>query len=370
MFNYLIRKYYLMKIPKGNGSKVAVGLSGGVDSSVSAALLRERGYGVTGVFIKVWQPNFLTCSWKEDRRDAMRISTELGIPFKTVDLEEEYKKYVVDYMVEEYKNGHTPNPDVMCNTYVKFGAFYNWAMNNQFEYVATGHYADVQEVGGKKQLVKGLDLSKDQSYFLWQIEQEKLNKVIFPVGRIPKSLVRKIARSYGLSTAAKKDSQGLCFLGHVNIKDFLSNFIELKRGNVLNEEGKIIGKHSGAVVYTIGQRHGFELNNKKDNSKTLYVVKKNVKNNAITVSESPSGYTHNHKNILLRDWIIRSGCKTDDLTAQIRYHGNNYNIKILDNDPLRISFEEKPNGLAEGQSVVIYKNNICVGGGIIDNPVI
>ena len=205
MINFLLRKWYLSRIPYGNGKRVALGLSGGVDSSVSAAILKERGYHVIGVFIKVWQPDFLTCTWKEDRRDAMRVCVELGIPFITIDLEKEYKKHVVDYMIEEYRNGHTPNPDIMCNTFVKFGAFYTWAIEHSFDYVATGHYAHIDS---HHSLKKGKDASKDQSYFLWQIKQEQLPHIIFPVGSIPKKHVRALARSYALYTATKKDSQG------------------------------------------------------------------------------------------------------------------------------------------------------------------
>ncbi len=215
--------------------KVFVGLSGGVDSSVSAALLQSQGYDVFGVFIKVWQPDFYECTWKEDRLDAMRVCAKLNIPFYTLDLEKEYKKEVVDYMIEEYKNGRTPNPDVMCNKYIKFGGFFDWAMSQGADFVATGHYARLNK---EHELVAGRDSNKDQSYFLWTLTKEQLSKTLFPVGDIEKTEVRKLAKKFGLPTAEKKDSQGLCFIGKVDMAEFLHHFIETKPGPVLNDKVK------------------------------------------------------------------------------------------------------------------------------------
>ena len=231
---------------KKKTKKVFIGMSGGVDSSVSAALLKEHGYDVTGVFIKVWQPEFFECTWRADRLDAMRVCAKLDIPFLTLNLEKEYKKEVVDYMIDEYKAGRTPNPDVMCNKYIKFGGFFDFAMKHSADFIATGHYARVKkfprgetsgfnpspEVSprGTYQLLAGRDKNKDQSYFLWTLTQKQLQKTLFPIGDIDKPEVRKLAEKYGLATAVKKDSQGLCFIGKIDMKDFLKNYMKEKKG--------------------------------------------------------------------------------------------------------------------------------------------
>ena len=222
----------------GKGKKVFVGMSGGVDSSVSALLLQQQGYDVTGVFIKVWQPDFVECTWKEDRLDAMRVAAQLDIPFVTLDLEKEYKEGVIDYMIEEYRQGRTPNPDVMCNREVKFGAFFSWAKKQDKDaYIATGHYAN----NDGETLLVSKDTNKDQTYFLWALKKELLTSIVFPIGDMEKSMVREIAAAHSLSVSTKKDSQGLCFVGTINVKTLLKQFIDEKDGDVLNEAGEIIG---------------------------------------------------------------------------------------------------------------------------------
>jgi len=250
--------------------KVFVGVSGGVDSSTSVALLKKQGYDVTGVFIKVWQPDFVECQWKEDRLDAMGVCADLGIPFLDLDLEEEYKSDVFDYMVSEYKQGRTPNPDVMCNKKIKFGGFLDFAKNKGADFIATGHYVRWQ---GKK-LLMGVDKGKDQSYFLWTLTQDQLKYCIFPIGQYEKTKVRRLAKKFGLLTAQKKDSQGLCFVGKVDMKEFLQRFIPQKEGLVLNTDGQVIGVHEGIFFYTIGQRHGFKIKKKGVDDKPYYVVKR------------------------------------------------------------------------------------------------
>ncbi|MFN4181469.1 MAG: tRNA 2-thiouridine(34) synthase MnmA, partial [Candidatus Paceibacteria bacterium] len=218
---------------------VFVGLSGGVDSAVSALLLKQKGYKVVGVFIQTWHPDFIACNEEEERRDAMRVAAHLDIPFLTLDLSMEYKRDVAHYMIEEYRNGRTPNPDVLCNSHIKFGGFLNYALSRGADFVATGHYAQRKD----DFLVRAVDSTKDQVYFLWQLTQKQLEKIIFPIGALKKTEVRKIAKKYKLPISDKKDSQGICFLGDIDLKDFLQHYIETKKGEVLNEMGEVVGEH-------------------------------------------------------------------------------------------------------------------------------
>lgn len=341
------------------GKKVYIGMSGGVDSSVSAALLKKEGYEVIGVFIKVWQPDWITCTWKEDRLDAMRVAAKLDIPFITLDLEKEYKEEVVDYMINEYKAGRTPNPDVMCNRSVKFGGFYNWAMKQGADFVATGHYA--RSESGK--LIAGNDKNKDQSYFLWTLTKEQIARTLFPVGNIEKPEVRKLAKKFDLPNADKKDSQGLCFIGKIDIKDFLSHYIESKKGNVLNEKGEIIGEHDGAFYFTIGERHGYTITNKTPNDKPYYVISKDIVNNTITVANEIKS---NNRLATLSNinWNQGKALINKNLKARSRYRASLQDIKFINENT--IEFAEPQATLSSGQSLVFYDGDICLGGGIID----
>ena len=350
--------------------KVFVGLSGGVDSSVAAALLKEQGFDVTGVFIKTWHPEFLTCTWIEDRRDAMHVASKLGIAFKTLNLEKEYKDEVVDYMIDEYKNGRTPNPDVMCNKVIKFGGFLDYAKENGADYVATGHYArnKFNEKSGKQELLEGIDSEKNQSYFLWTLTQEQLNHIIFPVGDMLKKDVRDLAKKYNLKTAEKKDSQGLCFIGKVDMKEFLKKFLKEKRGDVLNEEGMKVGEHDGAHFFTIGQRQGFVISEKSTKRKPYYIVSKDIEKNTLTVSHSPKESENSPRNIKLKNTSFVSGTDPDDgkYTARIRYRQKLQAVKLKKmNDKILVKFNERQTGLSSGQSLVLYDGDECLGGGII-----
>lgn len=370
-------------------NKVFVGLSGGVDSAVSVALLKMTGYDVTGVFIKVWQPEWIICNWKEERRDAMRVAARLNIPFITLDLEKEYKESVIDNMIAEYQNGQTPNPDIMCNREVKFGAFWRFARSRGANYIATGHYARIfvkLGVGSdpKKhapniyELHIGKDINKDQSYFLWTLNQEDLVHVIFPVGQLTKTEVRKLARKLKLPNADKKDSQGLCFMGKVDVNDFLSHYVKTEPGNVLNEHGEIIGRHPGALFFTIGERHGFTIVNKTSDERRYYVVDKDMEQNSITVSNRVAniglGNASRKVRIMNVNWIRGSAW---DLTvcgqyeypfqARIRYRQPLRKIKILSINigETTVEFEGPIDSPTPGQSLVIYDGNECIGGGII-----
>lgn len=348
---------------KSQGKKVFVGMSGGVDSSVSAALLKKAGYDVTGVFIKVWQPDWFKCTWREDRQDAMRVAAQLEIPFITLDLEKEYKREVVDYMIAEYKAGRTPNPDVMCNRYVKFGGFYNWAVKQGADFVATGHYARIEN--GK--LMMGDDQNKDQTYFLWTLTKEQLEHTLFPVGNIEKPEVRKLAKKFKLFTADKKDSQGLCFIGKIDVKEFLSHYISEKRGDVLSADGKIIGYHDGAFFYTIGERHGFTITKKTPHDEPYYVFAKDIEKNTISVSpKTPEGELPNGRTTLpLREvnWIGGQAPVGKKLMARSRYREALQEVTI--NNENFVTFSKPQFTISPGQSLVIYDDKECLGGGII-----
>lgn len=343
-------------------------MSGGVDSSVSAALLKEAGFDVTGVFIKVWQPDWIECTWREDRRDAMRVAAKLGIKFVTLDLEREYKEGVVDYMISEYKAGRTPNPDVMCNRSVKFGGFFDWAMKSGADYVATGHYARTEtDVDGKSRLMAGLDQNKDQSYFLWSLTQEQLSKTMFPIGHLKKPEVRLLAEKFDLPNAQKKDSQGLCFIGKIDVKEFLSHYIPKQNGDVIDMAGNVIGEHEGAAFYTIGERHGFIITKKTPNDQPLYVVAKDINRNTITVSpKMPDGGLPNSRTEISLEKInwnrggINIGAR---LQARSRYREALQNIEIAGQSTIR--FEQPQSTISPGQSLVVYDGETCLGGGII-----
>ncbi|MCA9356389.1 tRNA 2-thiouridine(34) synthase MnmA [Candidatus Nomurabacteria bacterium] len=341
--------------------KVFVGMSGGVDSSVSAYLLKKQGYDVTGVFIRTWQPDFVECTWKDERRDAMRVCAFLDIPFLELDAEEKYKEAVAMYMIDEYKAGRTPNPDVMCNREVKFGVFWDFAKEHGARYIATGHYARVSE---DMHLLRGVDTEKDQSYFLWTLEKTDLEHVLFPVGDKDKSEIRKIAEKAGIPVAKKKDSQGVCFLGPIDMKDFLSHYIDEKKGDVLDEKGNIIGTHDGAIFYTIGERKGFNVPNIKSDNKALYVIAKDIEKNTITVSpdfHDVSKNTNERKIKLLKSNIRNE--KYKDTVAQIRYRGEKYKVNLLDQDT--VEFVDQIPAFDKGQSLVVYSKDVCLGGGIL-----
>ena len=356
-----------------NNKRVFVGLSGGVDSSVAAELLKKEGYDVTGVFIKTWHPDFLPCTWKEERLDAMRVAAHLDIPFLTFDFEKEYKQNVADYFINEYKSGRTPNPDVMCNKEIKFGAFLKKAREMGADYVATGHYARKSQISNLKsqklfQLLVAKDKNKDQAYFLWTLSQEQLKYILFPIGKYKKEAVRKLAKKFGLPTAQKKDSQGICFLGKTDMKEFLSHYMTPRIGSVVNENGEVIGTHQGAFFYTLGERHGFTITAHEDHGKPYYVVKKDLENNTIMVSHviHSRGLASAQKEIHLENinWI--SGSAPDDdkqYTAQIRYHGAFLQCHIKDGET--IIFKESQTTAASGQSAVLYDGEVCLGGGVI-----
>ncbi len=344
---------------KEKTKKIFVGISGGVDSSVVAYLLKKQGHDVHGVFVKTWSPEWMPCTWIDEKRDAMRVCAALDIPFHYLDAEEAYKQGVAEYMIAEYKAGRTPNPDVLCNRIIKFGVLWDYVKSQGGEYIATGHYARTDGV----HLMKGLDESKDQSYFLWMLSKEELSHILFPIGHLQKSEVRTLAEKANLFTSEKKDSQGICFLGDVDMREFLSHYIEQKKGPVIDTDGNIIGEHNGIWFYTLGERHGFKISKQTTDQKPYYVVAKNLETNTLVVShESIKKSNSPSQTITLRDtsWLEKI---EGDCEAQIRYHGELIPAKIINGHTVELSYQGV---IAEGQSLVLYKDEILVGGGVIE----
>lgn len=346
--------------------KVFVGLSGGVDSSVVAALLKKKGYEVVGVYIRTWQPDWLPeCSYLDDRRSAMRVAATLEIPFLECDLRDAYKKKVADYLISMYKEGKTPNPDVMCNREVKFGEFFRFAKERGADYVATGHYV----VNKGLCLYRGRDKKKDQSYFLWKLTTEDLNSILFPLGNMKKEKVRRLAKKFGLPTASRPDSQGICMLGEVDIKEFVSHYVDVEKGEVRDLDEKVIGWHGGAILYTLGERRGFYVDNVEDVSKPYYVVGKDVESNILYVSHEYEGdkrvaktsYELGEVNNICGELLEGGKYK-----AQIRHQGKEYFVEVVsyEEDSALVEFSE-PILVASGQSVVFYSGRKCVGGGVV-----
>lgn len=346
---------------------VFVGLSGGVDSSVAAARLLAQGYNVVGVFIKVWHPDFMVCNWEQERLDAMRVAAHLGIPFLTCDAEDAYRADVADFFIEEYRQGRTPNPDVMCNQHVKFGRFLDFAISKGADFIATGHYAQRIEVAHAAEMHRGFDTGKDQTYFLWTLSQEQLNRTLFPVGDTPKEKIRQEAETLGIPVATKKDSQGICFLGHVDIPEFLSHYIDLVPGDVLDRESNVVGTHKGALVYTTGQRHGLTITNQDASRKPLFIIERDIEANTLTVASELESVTETDT-LELSSAVLRTTISEGDgLELQIRYRQTPIKAVVVSTDGEEIALKptepmDKP---APGQSCVLYRGSLCIGGGIL-----
>ena len=385
-----------------NNVKVYIGMSGGVDSSLAAALLVEQGYDVTGVYMKNWSQDLpgMKCPWAEDLADAKRVAVQLGIDFKVFDFEKEYKQKVVDYMIDEYKNGRTPNPDIMCNQEVKFKLFLNAALDDGADMIATGHYARVGKCDNSSTipserlhaghdkgpgalshsdcrcssktdanlsagvLLRAVDDNKDQTYFLYRVTGGALAKTLFPIGELTKPEVRIMAEKRGLTTAIKKDSQGICFVGQIGIREFLTQYVDLKAGNIIDKKsGKVLGHHDGAIFYTLGQRHGLDLGG----GLPYYVVGKDMDKNEVYVTTDLNDNTLWHDTVRLHNihWIndapqngnyqIRSRHRAPLVDADLEINNDEVNLKLVDSQ----------RAFAPGQSVVIYDDQVCLGGGII-----
>ncbi len=343
-------------------SKVFVGMSGGVDSSLTAALLKEQGHTVVGVYMKNWSQDLpgMKCPWAEDLADAKRVAVQLGIDFKVFDFEQEYKSKVVDYMIEEYKLGRTPNPDIMCNQEVKFKLFLETALENGADMIATGHYARARD--GK--LLRAKDEGKDQTYFLYRVDSPALQKTLFPLGDFLKSEVREMANERGLYTASKKESMGICFVGQVGIREFLSQYVKTRPGNIIDKQtGAVIGRHDGAIFYTLGQRHGLDVGG----GMPYYVVGKDMSHNVVYVSQNINDDTIWRRQIDVENihWINNEPQPHETIQVRIRHRAPLIEAHFQGSTLEHLELIETQRAVTPGQSVVIYKDDVCLGGGIV-----
>ncbi|AGF49065.1 tRNA 2-thiouridine(34) synthase MnmA [Candidatus Kinetoplastidibacterium galati] len=358
---------------------VIVGMSGGVDSSVAAWILKQSGCKVVGLFMRNWEDNESSnCTYKDDLIDAASVADKIGIDFEYINFSKEYKDKVFSIFLEEYSLGRTPNPDILCNSEIKFRVFLDYCLQLGAQYIATGHYARIRKMGYKYHLLKAIDLKKDQSYFLYRLNQEQLSRSIFPLGEMEKTKVREIAKKIGLHNFNKKDSTGICFIGEKLFSTFLEKFIPTRKGDILTIDGKKIGTHKGVHFYTLGQRKGLGIGGIKNytslhnfDAGAWYVARKDLKNNIIYVVRGREHQLLNSSRLQAANvhWIDESMPAIKNITyhAKTRYRQTDSECKLLNlnNDELEMVFTEKQWAITPGQSVVIYDDNICMGGGII-----
>ncbi len=351
--------------------RIVVGISGGVDSSVAAYLLKQQGHEVIGLFMINWEEGE-QCTAEDDYEDVKRVCARIGIPYFSVNYAKEYYERVFQYFLDEYKAGRTPNPDVLCNREIKFGPFLEKARALGADMIATGHYAKTYQENGKTYLAKAKDLNKDQSYFLNQLSQDQLSSVIFPLADIEKPQVREIAKKLGLSTAEKKDSTGICFIGERNFRKFLKQYLPAQSGDICTLDGKVVGRHEGLMYYTIGQRRGLNIGGRADgNGERWFVLKKDLEKNILYVSQGECEELFSN-GLLATDfnWIPeKPEAKEFDCLAKFRYRqpDQKVHVKVLDDNKIEVTFAEKQRAITEGQFVVLYlSDGRCLGGGIID----
>ncbi|GGE20647.1 tRNA-specific 2-thiouridylase MnmA [Marinithermofilum abyssi] len=354
-------------------TRVVLGMSGGVDSSVAALLLKEQGYDVIGLFMKNWDDTdeYGNCTATEDFEDVRRVCDHIGIPYYSVNFEKEYRDKVFQYFLDEYQNGRTPNPDVMCNKEIKFGEFLEKALQLGADKIATGHYAQIKQEDGTYRLVRGADPNKDQTYFLYTLGQEQLSKTMFPVGHLQKSELRRIAEQAGLPTAKKKDSTGICFIGERDFKEFLSHYLPAQPGEMRTLDGEVKGRHDGLMYYTLGQRQGLGIGG-GGTGDPWFVVGKDLDQNVLYVAQGHDHPALFSDGLIAVDlhWVDRKE-RTEPFTctAKFRYRQKDQAVTVypLPGGRCKVMFAEPQRAVTPGQSVVFYQGDICLGGGIIDD---
>lgn len=356
-------------------ARVVIGMSGGVDSSVAALLLKQQGYEVIGIFMKNWDDTdeFGHCTADQDAEDVRRVCAQIGIPFYTVNFEQEYSEKVFEYFLDEYRKGRTPNPDVMCNREIKFGEFLHKALELGADYLATGHYARVEQIDGTYRLLRSADSNKDQTYFLNQLSQEQLSKAMFPIGGLTKPEVRKIAMEAGLTTAGKKDSTGICFIGERNFREFLSQYLPAQPGEIRTLDGELKGRHDGLMYYTLGQRQGLGIGG-SGTGEPWFVADKDLENNILYVVQGANHPALFSYGLIAQDvnWISGSEPEgTITCTAKFRYRQPDQEVQVekLEDGSYRVRFAEPQKAITPGQAVVFYDGEECLGGGTIDQVI-
>lgn len=360
---------------KPSDTTVVIGMSGGVNSSVAALLLKEQGYKVIGIFMKNWEEKdeFGECTATEDAEDARRICEAIGIPFYTVNFVQKYWDHVFTYFLDELKKGRTPNPDVLCNKEIKFKAFLDYAMKLGADYIATGHYTRVDYHDGAYRLLKGVDPNKDQTYFLCMLEQHQLAKTLFPIGHMKKAEVKEIAKKNGFVTAYKKESTGICFIGERNFRYFLKNYLPAQPGKIMNDSGEVMGEHEGLMYYTLGQRKGLGIGG-QGTGEPWFVADKDLQNNILYVvqgSNHPALYSVGLKAVDLH-WI--SGYPPQGefrCTAKFRYRQPDQNVTVCmtTENTCIVHFDEPQRAITPGQFAVFYDGDVCLGAGTIDSVI-
>ncbi len=359
--------------------RVVIGMSGGVDSSVAALLLKEQGYEVIGLFMNNWeeQDENGCCTSEQDFADVRRVCDKIGIPYYSVNFAKEYVDRVFSYFLEEYSLGRTPNPDVLCNREIKFGPFKEYALSMGADYIATGHYCKIAHENGVHYLLKAKDQNKDQTYFLNQLSQSQLEGVLFPLADLDKSEVRKIAEENGLYTATKKDSTGICFIGERNFREFLMKYIPAKPGNIMTYDGRILGKHHGLMYYTIGQRKGLDIGGQKGDEGRWFVIEKDLKNNVLYVAHGMEEKLYS-KGLYMKEFNFipqKPNAVSFKCTGKFRYRQPEQGVtvtfieKTQEGYTIRVDFDEPQRAITEGQYCVLYDGEKCIGGGVIEGVI-
>ncbi|WP_406243475.1 tRNA 2-thiouridine(34) synthase MnmA [Tissierella carlieri] len=353
--------------------KVILGMSGGVDSSVSALLLKEAGYDVIGLFMKNWneKDEYGVCTATADADDARAVADQLDVPFYTINFEKEYWDRVFTYFLDEYKKGRTPNPDVMCNQEIKFNAFLDYALNLEGDYIAMGHYAQVEERNNGYYLIRGKDNNKDQTYFLSRIGQKALSKTLFPIGHLEKKEVRELAEKHNLYTAKKKDSTGICFIGERDFDEFLDKYLLAKEGDIIDIKGNKVGRHSGLIHYTLGQRKGIGIGG-VGTGEPWFVAGKNIKENILYVAQGENNPALYSISLIgeLPSWILeKSPSMPLRCTAKFRYRQSDIpvTVDVLENGKLHIKYDNPVKAVTPGQAAVLYQDEVCLGSCIIES---